>query len=74
MRHIYGLPVVSVQYLREPRDFTPQEISGMLLGKMKEMAEAYLGQKVTHAVMTVPTCEYLNKGVDQSVVLMYAVL
>jgi heat shock protein 5 len=56
-----GLPVVSVQYLREPRDFTPQEISGMLLGKMKETAEAYLGQKVTHAVVTVPKCEYLNK-------------
>jgi heat shock protein 5 len=55
------LPVVSVQYLREARDFTPQEVSGMLLSKMKGMAEAYLSQKVTHAVVAVPKCEYLHK-------------
>jgi heat shock protein 5 len=30
----------------------------MVLGKMKETAEAYLGEKVTHAVVTVPACEY----------------
>ena len=29
----------------------------MVLGKMKETAEAYLGQTVTHAVVTVPACE-----------------
>lgn len=29
----------------------------MVLGKMKETAEAYLGEKVTHAVVTVPACE-----------------
>lgn len=29
----------------------------MVLGKMKETAEAYLGHKVTHAVVTVPACE-----------------
>jgi molecular chaperone DnaK (HSP70) len=29
----------------------------MVLGKMKETAEAYLGEKVTHAVITVPACE-----------------
>jgi heat shock protein 5 len=28
----------------------------MVLGKMKETAEAYLGHKVTHAVITVPAC------------------
>ena len=28
----------------------------MVLGKMKETAEAYLGKKVTHAVVTVPAC------------------
>jgi len=28
----------------------------MILGKMKETAEAYLGEKVTHAVVTVPAC------------------
>jgi molecular chaperone DnaK (HSP70) len=31
----------------------------MVLVKMKETAEAYLGEKVTHAVVTVPACEYL---------------
>jgi molecular chaperone DnaK (HSP70) len=29
----------------------------MVLGKMKETAEAFLGKKVTHAVVTVPACE-----------------
>ncbi|KAH6853634.1 glucose-regulated protein [Chaetomium sp. MPI-CAGE-AT-0009] len=51
-------PVVEVNVGGEARQFTPEEISAMVLGKMKDIAEAYLGQKVQHAVVTVPA--YFN--------------
>lgn len=59
-----NMPVVSVQVKGEEKTFTPEEISGMILGKMKSIAEEYLGKKVTHAVVTVPA--YFNDAQRQA--------
>lgn len=59
-----GKPSIQVSYKGEMRDFTPEEISAMVLTKMKETAEAYLGEKVTHAVVTVPA--YFNDAQRQA--------
>lgn len=53
-----GQPRVSVEVGGSAKTFTPEEVSAMILGKMKEVAEGYLGEKVTNAVVTVPA--YFN--------------
>ncbi|ODV94245.1 hypothetical protein PACTADRAFT_51118 [Pachysolen tannophilus NRRL Y-2460] len=59
-----GKPVVEVEVNGKDRTFTPEEISGMILGKMKQIAEDYLGKPVTHAVVTVPA--YFNDAQRQA--------
>jgi heat shock protein 1/8 len=57
-------PVIVVQYKGENKQFLPEEISSMVLTKMKETAESYLGKKVTKAVITVPA--YFNDSQRQA--------
>lgn len=57
-------PYIEVDTSQGKKTFAPEEISAMVLGKMKEVAEAYLGKKVTHAVVTVPA--YFNDAQRQA--------
>ena len=59
-----GKPVINVQYQNESKSFKPEEISSMILIKMKEIAESYLGSNVTSAVITVPA--YFNDAQRQA--------
>eukprot|EP00188_Purpureofilum_apyrenoidigerum_P006308 Plantae.Rhodophyta-Purpureofilum_apyrenoidigerum.ctg9550.p1 GENE.Plantae.Rhodophyta-Purpureofilum_apyrenoidigerum.ctg9550~~Plantae.Rhodophyta-Purpureofilum_apyrenoidigerum.ctg9550.p1 ORF type:complete len:639 (-),score=170.60 Plantae.Rhodophyta-Purpureofilum_apyrenoidigerum.ctg9550:121-2037(-) len=47
-------PVISVRHKGEQKEFTPEQISSMVLGKMKEVAESFVGKQVKNAVVTVP--------------------
>ena len=59
-----GNPLIEVEYLEETKTFSPQEISSMVLTKMKEIAEAKIGKKVEKAVVTVPA--YFNDAQRQA--------
>lgn len=57
-------PMIQVEFRGETKTFAPEEISSMVLGKMKETAEAFLGETVTDAVITVPA--YFNDSQRQA--------
>ncbi|VAI07207.1 unnamed protein product [Triticum turgidum subsp. durum] len=57
-------PMIGVQYRGEDKQFSAEEISSMVLNKMKETAEAYLGTTIKNAVVTVPA--YFNDSQRQA--------
>eukprot|EP00049_Salpingoeca_infusionum_P002161 m.54477 g.54477 ORF g.54477 m.54477 type:complete len:648 (+) comp11421_c0_seq1:476-2419(+) len=57
-------PKIEVEYKGETKQFFPEEISSMVLVKMREIAEAYLGESVKDAVVTVPA--YFNDSQRQA--------
>ena len=57
-------PVIVVNYKGEEKHLAPEEVSSMVLFKMKEVAEAYLGHAVENAVITVPA--YFNNSQRQA--------
>mmetsp|Transcript_28250 Transcript_28250/g.45749 ORF Transcript_28250/g.45749 Transcript_28250/m.45749 type:complete len:662 (+) Transcript_28250:155-2140(+) len=59
-----GKPYVQVQVKNETKTFSPEEVSSMILAKMKETAEAFLGKEVKFAVVAVPA--YFNDAQRQA--------
>jgi heat shock protein 5 len=62
--NVGGKPSVTVDVHGKAKSFSPEEISAMVLGKMKEIAEAFLGHPVKNAVVTVPA--YFNDNQRQA--------
>ncbi|XP_021693655.1 heat shock protein 70 A1-like [Aedes aegypti] len=59
-----GKPKIEVEFKGEIKKFSAEEISSMILAKMKECAEAYLGRNIKNAVITVPA--YFNDSQRQA--------
>lgn len=59
-----GKPKIEVEFKGERKRFAPEEVSSMVLTKMREIAEVYLGAKVKDAVITVPA--YFNDSQRQA--------
>merc|ERR1711959_591689 len=59
-----GTPIIKVDHKGEEKSFKAEEISSMVLSKMKDIAEAYLGREVKNAVITVPA--YFNDAQRQA--------
>ena len=57
-------PIINVTHKNESKDFSPEQISSMVLTKMKSTAEAYLGTTIKDAVITVPA--YFNDSQRQA--------
>jgi hypothetical protein len=50
---VKGKPSVRVSYMGQPKTFSPEEVSAVILIKMKETAEGFLGRTLVNAVVTV---------------------
>ncbi len=60
-------PVICVEFMSEAKEFTPEEISGMVLSKMKEIAESRIGRKIDKEDTVIITCPaYFNDGQRQA--------
>jgi len=59
-----GKPIIQIKHMGDTKKFSPEEISSMVLTKMKEVSEAYLGREVKNAVITVPA--YFNDSQRQA--------
>jgi L1 cell adhesion molecule like protein len=64
VRESQDRPAIEVEYKAEKKRFFPEEISSMVLGYMKQIAEAYVGSTVNNAVVTVPA--YFNDSQRQA--------
>ncbi|OMH80604.1 78 kDa glucose-regulated protein-like protein [Zancudomyces culisetae] len=64
IRSVNEKPVFELEISDSKERFTPEQISAMILSKLKEDAEAYLNTKITHAVVTVPA--YFNDAQRQA--------